>query len=248
MLAEIPAQQFAMMLDDCAREVLSEAGVVQPPVDALEVAGRLGMVVARNAALGTRARFVRIGGHTASGLDTILLADEPRAERRHWAVAHEIGESVAHRVFHGLGIAPEFASPSAREQVANHLASCLLLPRAWFAADGCDLDWDLLELKQRYNTASHELVARRMLEMSPPVIITLFDQGKPQWRRSNLLARPPRLTVPELETWRTTFEQGESGWYAGHDLPVGVVDVRCWAVHEPGWRREILRTEVEEVF
>ena len=37
---------------------------------------------------------------------TILLRPEPRHERRHWAVAHEIGEHVAHRVFAGWGADP----------------------------------------------------------------------------------------------------------------------------------------------
>ena len=184
MLTEIPIEQFAIALDDCAKEVLAEGRISEPPVDALQLADRLRLVIARDTAMQVRARFVRIGERGRSGRGTILVGEESRPERQQWAVAHELGESVAHRVFAALGIAPVDIPPSAREQLANHLASCLLLPRDWFAADGCNLDWDLYELKQRYSTASHELIARRMLEMSPPVMVTLFDQGKTVWRKT----------------------------------------------------------------
>jgi hypothetical protein len=127
----------------------------------------------------------------------------------------------------------------------NRLASCLLLPRKWFAEDGRATEWDLPTLKEVYRTASHELIARRMLEMPSPVIITLFDQGKLQWRRSNVLRRPPPLTPPEEQTWREAFDSADSTRHEGGDLPEGIDEVRCWPVHEPGWRREILRTDLD---
>lgn len=240
MFAEIPPEQFAAALDDCAREVLAEGRVERPPVDAFDLAERLDFVVARDSAMEVRARFVRLGNGVRRG--TILMADDPRPERRHWAVAHEIGESVAHRVFALLGVALADLPATARERVANHLASCLLLPRDWFAADGRTVDWDLWELKQIYRTASHELIARRMLEMPPPVIVTLFDQGRLQWRRSNALRRPPPLTPAETACWRLAWEQGQPTSCTDEDLPEEVEGVRSWPVHEPGWRREILRT------
>ncbi|NOY30479.1 MAG: ImmA/IrrE family metallo-endopeptidase [Planctomycetes bacterium] len=245
MWSEIPPEQFAAAVDTCAREVLAEGSIAGPPVDALLLARRLELLVARDSSMEGRARFVRLGQGGGAGKGTILLADEPRAERRHWAIAHEVGESVAHRVFAALGIPLVDIPVAGRERVANQLASGLLLPHDWFAADGNALDWDLLELKQIYSTASHELLARRMLEMRPPVIVTLFDQGQTQWRQSNVVGRPPRLTTPELETWRTSHERGKAAKYCGQDLPEGIEDVRCWAVHEPGWRREILRMELE---
>ncbi len=246
MLTGIPAEQFTNALDDCAREVLAEGGGEGPPVDAIRLARRLRLVVARDSAMDARARYVRIGEGGRGGRGTILVGDEPRAERQQWAVAHELGECVAHRVFAALGISLADIPPSGREQVANRLASCLLLPREWFAADGCRLGWDLYELKRRYSTASHELIARRMLEMAPPVMVTLFDQGRVTWRRSNTLRRPPELTPPEASTWRVAFDGGQPAEYSAADLPEGIDGVRCWPIHEPGWRREVLRTALEE--
>jgi len=123
-------------------------------------------------------------------------------------VAHEIGESVAHRVFAALCVGPEDAPENAREQVANHLASCLLLPRDWFAADGPAVEWDLIALKELYWTASHELIARRMLEMPPPIVVTLCDLGRVRWRRANTGSRPLRLLPEENNVWRVAHESG----------------------------------------
>lgn len=168
MLTEIPAEQFSLTVEEVARAVLAEVEWFRPPVDMFEVADRLNMVIARDAAMGVRARFVKLSGKGRRGQGTIFVADDPRPERLQWAVAHEVGESIAHRVFVRLGIALVDIPPTGREQVANHLASCMLLPREWLNVDGQAVGWDLPELKQMYSTASHELIARRMLEMAPP--------------------------------------------------------------------------------
>lgn len=250
MLPEIPAEQFRRVLDVVAREVLLEAGLQQPPVDAFHIAAQLNLIVARNhpAARGLaspRARFVRLSAgasHASEG--TILLADDPRRERRQWAVAHEIGESRAYRVFAELGIAPQGAPVAAREDVANRLASSLLLPRDWFLRDGVRVDWDLFDLKAIYATASHELIARRMLEMPPAVVVTLADQGRTVWRRSNRLLRTPPLTPAERDAWTAAHDGGQRVQCDPRELPNGVDNVRAWPIHEPGWRREIIRTEL----
>lgn len=246
MITDIPAEQFASAVDQIAEELLVEAGISEPPIDCRLLAKRLGLVVARDSEMQVRARFVKLSTTESSKRGTILLADDPRPERRHWALAHEVGEYSAYRLFTLLGIPLVDIPSGAREQVANRLANALLLPRSWFADWGSRLNWDLLELKKVFSSASHELIVRRMLEMSPAVIITLFDQGALQWRRSNRLNRPPRLTAEESETWRTTFELAEPAVCLPPDLPEGIGEVRCWPVHEPGWRREILRTQLEE--
>lgn len=246
MLAEIPLEQVRDALDGIAAEILADAEIHAPPVDALAAAARLGLVVARDAIAATRARLVRFDGISKNARPAILLADEPRPERRQFAVAHEIGEAEAHRVFAALGVDPREAAPGAREAVANRLASCLLLPRSWFAADGAAYEWDLFELKARYATASHELIARRMLEMAPAIIVTLWDQGRPVWRRSNVAGRTPSLSPAERDAWRTAHECGLPARCDASELPKGVVDVRAWPVHEPEWKREIARTEVCE--
>jgi hypothetical protein len=253
MLREIPTEQFAAAIDDCAADVLWEAGVVDPPVDATVLAERIGLVVAQNEFMPIRGRFVRLADQ--SGRDppsgdhahgTIVVGPAERPERLQWAVAHEIGESIAYRVFEALGVQPEAGPSSAREIVANHLASALLLPRVRFAADGRELDWDLFGLKSRYATASHELIARRMLEMRPPIIITLCDQGAIRWRRSNVTGRPPKLFPREHRAWQRCYERGAPTSTTLDPPETGLELVRVWPIHEPDWKREILRSEIAE--
>ena len=169
------------------------------------------------------------------------MRPEPRLERQQWAIAHEIGEHVAYHVFAQWGVDPRVAGPGARETVANNLAGRLLLPTAWFAADAAACDWDLMALKARYRTASHELIARRMLECSPPVIISIFDHRQISFRRSNLPGRAPPPSPAEMQCWRDVHR-------GNHPLRTraGPGFVQGWPIHEEGWKREILRMEMDE--
>jgi hypothetical protein len=248
MLSEIPTDEFAAAIDACAAEVLWEAEIHEPPVDAIAVAERLHLVVTHDFAMPCRGRFVRLAeiDRPTESIGTIVVGAAERPEREHWAVAHEIGESVAYRVFERLGVSFDEAFATAREQVANHTASALLLPRRWFALDGIEHDWDLFALKNRYSTASHELIARRMLEMRPAIVITLCDHGRLTWRRSNATVRPPGLIPEEQEAWRECHRTGAT-MDVSVDGETGLERVRAWAIHEPEWKREILRSEVAEL-
>lgn len=244
MLPEIPTEEFRAALDECAEQVLWEAGVARPPVDALLVAERLGLQVARDETLAHRGRIVRLGKDDSG---TILVAREDRPERTQWTVAHEIGESVAYRVFARLEIPVAAIPERSREMVANRLASCLLLPRRWFLDEGRRADWDLLALKQNFATASHELIARRMLEMLVPVVITLCDQGRVVWRYENSCQRPPPMCEGETQAWQAAHRSGCFQSKRLDPMACGLEQVRCWAIHEPGWKREILRGAIAQL-
>ena len=244
MLAEIASEELSDCLDEVAMEVIDTARVAGPPVDTLAVARALGITVAGDDRQSCRARFVRLrSGGRGRERPTIFLRPEPRLERRHWAVAHEIGEHTAYRVFAKLGIDAREVAPNMREDVANYLAGRILLPAQWFAADGSNYGWDLARLKTRYQTASHELIARRYLEMPPPVIVTIFDNGQLYFRRANLPGAVPEPSIVEL-TCRREANQ--------HNKPQRATDrtrsVQAWPIHEEGWQREILRTEVDLEF
>jgi hypothetical protein len=241
MLPEITPEELSAALDASAMEVLDKAGIDGPPVDAAVLAHRLGITLAWDDRQHGRARYVRLRGPRGRRpRPTILLRPEPRRERQHWAVAHEIGEHVAHRVFARLSVDPRETSANARERVASHLASRILLPGPWFAADGATCWWDVLELKSRYTTASHELIARRMLDLAPPVIITIFDHGQVYFRRSNVFGQVPPPSSGETACWRAAHANGHP-----HESRDGLRAIQAWPVHEPGWKREIVRREVE---
>jgi hypothetical protein len=242
MFPEYAREELAAGLDAVAMGLLEQADVAGPPVDAFHLAGRLGITVAVDDRQAGRARYVRLSGRRPTrSRPTILLRSDPRDERRHWAVAHEIGEFAAYRVFRQWGIDAREASPRVREEVANSLAGRLLLPTCWFVADAAAADWDLLALKARYATASHELIARRMLECPPPVIVTIFDHGAIHFRRGNVPGHVPPLLPAERTCWTAVHGRNRPRQLAaeGHT-------VQGWPVHEPDWKREILRTELNE--
>jgi hypothetical protein len=241
MLPEITSDDLSGALDTVAMDVLDRAGIDRPPVDAIQLARRLGITVAVDDRQRGRARYVRHRGiRGRKPRPTILLRPEPRRERRHWAVAHEIGEHVAYQVFRLLLVDPREAAPNARERVATYLASRLLLPGAWFADDACECRWDLVSLKSRYTTASHELIARRMLDLGPPVIISIFDLGQLSFRGSNVPGQVPPPSCGEMACWRRAHTRN-----LAEESADGPRKIQAWPVHEPDWKREILRTEVE---
>lgn len=241
MLAEIPCEEIALALDCVAEAILCDAGVVGPPIDAFALAARLGIAVASDDRQAGRARYVRLRDRTGRGpRPAILLRTDARREREHWAVAHEIGEHAAQRVFRQLGV-DAVEIPAARESAANDLAARLLLPGMWFHPDALGCGWNLPALKRRYATASHELIARRMLDTEPAIVVSVFDHGGLTFRRGNLSGPAPPLTDEERDCQRRAHAIGVSCTATGLGL-----SVEAWPIHEPGWRREILRMEVDE--
>jgi hypothetical protein len=241
MLAEIPPEELVRTLDEVAAQALSRAGVFEPPIDALQLAERLGLAVAWDDRQSGRARRVQFAGNAGGNVAAVLVRHDPRAERLHWAVAHEVGELLAERVFAELAIDPRTAPPQAREFIANALASRLLLPGKPFSRDGVSCGWNLLELKQRYHTASHELIARRMLDFSSPIIISVFDQNQLTWRKSNVAGRAPKPCEREIACRKTAHESGSPSFDPGPPA------ISAWPVHEAEWQREIVRIDLSEL-
>lgn len=242
MLPEIPADEISACLDRVVIRLLRRTGVRKPPVDALRVAAALGIQTAVDCDQQVRARYVELRAvRGGAPRPAILLRPEPRFERRQWAVAHELGEREAATVFRRLAVDPRAAPAAAREQVANALAGRLLLPTRWMARASAACGWDLAALKQRFRTASHELILRRMLDFPLPIIVSIFDHGAMSFRRSNVPGRLP-LTPIERVCWRAVHERGEA-----HQRRSTRWAVQGWAVHEEGWQRELLRFEFFDI-
>ncbi len=240
MLAEITQEQLAAVLDQLAESAVEQAGLKGPPIDAFLVAERLGLVVAWDATQRSRARYVRLRpDEEPFGYPTILVRPDPRTEREQWAVAHEIGEHLAVTAFRQLGVDPPEAPADARERLAGWLASRLLLPVRWLVAQANRCSWDLRALKARFTTASHELIARRMLDFDPAVLITIVDHGTITFRRSNVGLRPGGWLPGEHACWLAAHRGAQPAQWSE-----SAYRVRAWPVHEPGWKREIVRTEL----
>jgi Zn-dependent peptidase ImmA (M78 family) len=233
MTDDLSREEVHGVIDRAVDELLEAAHVDRPPVDAVAIAqGHLGMHVVLDSRQPARGRAQR-----AAGQPQIFLRPEPTEERHQWTVAHEIGEHLKASFLARLGISPEETRAMAGESLANLFAHRLLVPTAWFGADAPAADYDLLELKERYRTASHEVIAWRFLDLPAPCIITIVDNDAITKRRSNAWKTRKELAPPEERCRRYVHERGKprlvcvAGW-----------TVQGWPVHQKDWQREILRS------
>lgn len=226
-------------VDETVEVLLADAGIDGPPVDAFLLAKRLRLAVGRDDFQEGRARCVRLQGRRGRApAVAALLREDPRPERNQWALAHEIAEQAVCRVYERLGIRPGETPPGRREAFANCMAGRLLVPSRWFLEDGRASDWDVFALKSLYPTASHELLARRMLTCPPTIVVAVHDHGRLTWRQSNA-GYLPRLSPDETTARRIAHES---------TLPFTEGSATSWPIHEPGWKREITRTWLADAF
>ncbi len=231
-------QAWTHLIERGVGRCLERARWTAPPVSPLKIAGRLGITIIRDGRLASRGRCTRLEGRPV-----IAVADEDRPERLEWTIAHELGEIAFPEL---LADRPDLVASLAehdrlREQVANLFATRLLLPTPWFPEAWRETDGDLLALKDRFTTASHELIAWRMLDASPHSIISIFDQGRLTRRRGNGAASAPPLHA---------LEQTLLARLAAHRAPLSLatdgLTATGWPIDEPGWRRDILRLSADD--
>jgi hypothetical protein len=236
MFDELNCDEVTGAVDRIVVDLLASAGVGQPPVDAIRIAQRtLGIVVCLDGNQQTRGRAQRSGRQRQ-----IYLRPEPIKERHQWTVAHEIGEHLKSDLLRSLEIEPEQTGCMMGESLANLFASRLLVPQAWLSADAPALHHDIAALRERYSSASHEVVGMRLLDLPAPCIITILDNGHIYRRRSNAFPVTRALEPPELlcqeyvHRFSRKYRVQEAGW-----------TVHGWPVHQVDWKREILRSIVE---
>jgi Zn-dependent peptidase ImmA (M78 family) len=233
---DLPREDVLAKIDAFVEDLLRAANVTEPPVDTIQLAQRhLGMIVCLDRRQSQRGRAQR-----ADGRRQIFLKPEPNEERHQWTVAHEIGEHLKAKLLAHLGIEPGEVKPMSGESLANLFAHRLLVPTRWLAADAPELDYDILELKRRYRTSSHEVIALRLLDLPEPAIITIIDNEHIYRRRSNAWRVRKQLEPVEERCQRYVHHYSrprvlrEDGW-----------TVHGWPVHQADWKREILRSVVE---
>jgi Zn-dependent peptidase ImmA (M78 family) len=239
MLDDMQREDVVAVIDQMVEELLDAAGVTAPPIDAIALAqGQLGMVVCLDKRQAQRGRAQRSGGKPQ-----IYLRPEPREERHQWTVAHEIGEHLKTELLQRLDIGPGETKAMTGESLANLFAYRLLVPKCWFDADAKALEYDLLKLKPRYRTSSHEVIAWRFLDLSEPCVVTVIDHEHISRRRSS----GPRVTR-ELLPAEHQCQKYVNRYSRPKAVRVEGVTVHGWPVHAPDWKREILRSVFDEGF
>jgi hypothetical protein len=227
------ARRGVAVVDELVAELLDSARLPKPPVDALALAQRhLGLPVTLEEEEPPRRRGKR---------GQILIHRDESAERQQWAAAHAVGEHLKPELLRRLGLEPGELPAPRSSSLPNLVARRLLVPLGWFAADAPALEYDVARLKERYATASTEVVALRLLDLPEPCVISLVDNGHLFRRRSNAWNVRKQLEPAEQECQRYVHEYSRprvvnaAGW-----------TVHGWPFHRPDWKREVLRSVVDQ--
>ena len=216
---------IAIIIEKEVSRILEICSIERPPVDAFLVAEKLDYEISIDDKLKTRGYKRRRWGK-----DEIIVNSPSKSERKHFTIAHEIAEHT---------LACGELTGEDLEKACNAMASSLLMPAQWFEMDAKACNFDLLELKKIYSTASHEAVAYRMLQFSE-CIITIFDNGKVTVRKASI-NNPCRHIHPiEVKCFQKVSNSGEPSAVSGDN-----VRVQGWPAFKDDWKRVILRTEMD---
>ncbi len=234
---DLSREDVVSAIDQLVEELLSTAGVIRPPIDTVALAQRqLGLQVCLDRRQDQAGKPKR-----TRGSQQIFLSADQSPEQQQWTVAQAIGDHLKPQLLQRLGFPPDQRPALMGESLPNLLAQHLLVPRDWLQHEARSCDFDLLELKRRFPTASHEVIAWRLLDLSEPCIITVVDNDHIHRRRSNAYRVRKELSEPEKECQRYVSRYSrptvlrDQGW-----------TVQGWPIHQADWKREILRSVVDE--
>ncbi len=226
---DLSRDDLVQCIDRLVQELLTQAGVESPPVDAVALARHLGLDLDEGRKRGRK---------KPTSAEEVPRASTPEAQQ--WNAAQTIGEHFKATLLERLGFAPDEKRPMLGESLSGLFARHLLVPGVWFSADAPSCGYDLYQLKERYRTASHEVIAFRLLDLPEPCIITIVEDDKVHRRRSNAWPVKKRLEPAEVECRRCVTRNGEP-----HVVRSGGWTVWGWAVWQGGRNREILRSVVD---
>ncbi|MCA9088371.1 MAG: ImmA/IrrE family metallo-endopeptidase [Planctomycetaceae bacterium] len=224
--------EISQVLDELVENLQETTGLYGPAIDPFDLAERLRNSVLIDPTLPARGCRRELCG----GVSSIVIAPDDRDERMCFATAHEIGEQHVANLCDRLGLSITECSERMREVLANRIASRLLVPNPWFRDIAVETDFDLFELKQTFPFASHQVISWRMLDVETPTIITIFDNGQRYSRKANFSGRHEMQSL-EQHAWKQCRQDAEFV-----DVSRGSLRVQVWPIHEPDWKREIIRT------
>src|SRR5262245_29299408 len=217
---DLPPDELLAAVDAAVAGLLAEAGVVEPPVDAVALAARLGL-----APDGRAARRRNRGGEAA-----------PTEEQRQWAAARAVADHLRPGLLAKLGV--EGPAGLAGASLSNLVAARLLTPAGWFDHDCRACDFDLEALKARYRSAARETIAWRWLDLPEPCVVAVLTGGRPQRRRANAGRVPAGLSPAERRCAETVVDGGRP-----QRVRIGGWSVAGWPI---GPDRVVLRSVLDE--
>ncbi len=169
------------VIEELVCRLLSESGIMSPPVDPMIIAKNCGIICTEAEIEGRRGQNLMF-----RGFRFIDVRKDDRVERKCFTVAHELLE---------MELPKRIRGKQERHEIALIGAPHLLMPTDWFREACHETNFDIFELKKLFSTASHEAVALRTLVFSPSVV-TVIDNRKVTNRRSSVEWLSERKLMP----------------------------------------------------
>ncbi len=217
--------------------LLERAGVEEPPVDCLGIAAdHLGIPVDyAEPEEDERGRPVRGRTKRPAG-GGIVLAHDMTDEQQQEAAALGIARSLIDDVLRKIGVPPGSENKALATHVRSLLVHRLLVPTRLLRAELRACGFDVLALKERFRTATVEVVAQRLLDLDDPCVIAIADDGVVALRKGNRFPATRKLTAAEQACLDRVMK---------FDRPERVRQdewtVHGWPVPDRPFRRVILR-------
>lgn len=164
-----------LILEGIAEELLASVGA-DAPIDALDLAHRLGIEVA----------YSEVGEPVMMG-GAIFVPRRARVSLLHWLTAHELGHWAAQRA----------GEDGTCERAANYLAGALLLPRATLLRQ-LRSGWDLDRLRAQHPHAPAHAIAVRVVQLREAAA-AVYDQGRLRRRWGPALPQEAQLAARALD-------------------------------------------------
>ena len=144
-----------------ASRLLQLMHVTEPPVPMFVVSSLAGITVDRRADWPTSGMAVAHDGNWR----IVLCASEPR-QRQRYSLAHELkhvlDDPFDHRLYGHLSASQRHRRA---EELCNHFAACLMMPRAWIKRDFCQGGLQAPAKLARHYYMSQPAMTRRLREL-----------------------------------------------------------------------------------
>jgi hypothetical protein len=222
--------------------LLERAGVVQPPVDALDIAeNHLGIPIEVVEPVEEDERGRRRPRSRPRGAGIVLTPDMSE-EQRQKVAADGIARATMAEILRKLHATAESENQQLLKHIRGLVVPRLLIPKKLLRNALKECRYDVLALKEAFATAATEAIALRLLDLDDACAISIVDDGIVSLRKSNRFAVSKKLEPAEQTCIDLIMKL---------DRPQRIREAE-WTVH--GWpvparsfRRIILRSVPDDV-
>jgi len=239
-MSDFTAEDLFDAIDRIVRDLLEREGIEEPPVDAVALAQHAFHLTVTEAEEEGEPQYGDRPPRRRS--KEIVLRMEQSEAGRNAVCARACAKELLPTLLTKLGVAPGTENRSAQTSLIATVVPRLLLPSKWFEKDARRAGFDLFEIKERYSTATYEMIALRLLDLDEPIVIAIVDDGAVATRRGNRSQAGRTLTpaesgcIEKVVAAREPQTLRRDGWTA-----------RGWPIPGGPFNRIILRSVPDDI-